>query len=161
MRLALDHLEDAVRDSRYAARLLLRAPGFTLAAVACLAIGTGLATAMYAQVQSTVLADLPGVHDARSLVRLHKPVPFTTYEALRDDTDQFGSLAAYLGPVPLTLAVPGGGTHRVWGHLATPEYFEVLGVTAAGGRVFHIDQPVGRRKPGTGLPLMAYSGRAG
>ena len=51
-----EHGFDAVRDTRYAVRLLARAPGFTAAAVLCLAIGTGLTAAMFAQVQSTVLA---------------------------------------------------------------------------------------------------------
>ena len=59
-RRAVEPWRDAQRDARYAVRLLARAPGFTLAAVFCLAIGTGLTAAMYAQVQSTILADLPG-----------------------------------------------------------------------------------------------------
>ena len=60
VRLLIEHWHDAARDSRYASRLLACAPGFTLAAVLCLAIGTGLTAAMYAQVQSTILAEIPG-----------------------------------------------------------------------------------------------------
>ena len=75
VRLLIEHWHDAARDSRYAMRLLARAPGFTLAAVLCLAIGTGLTAAMYAQVQSTILAEIPGgVRDPDALVRIQKPV---------------------------------------------------------------------------------------
>jgi hypothetical protein len=56
IRRAAEHGRDAQRDARYAVRLLARAPGFTLAAVLCLAIGTGLTAAMSAFFRtSTVL----------------------------------------------------------------------------------------------------------
>ena len=145
LRVAAEHWQDARRDTRYAVRLLARAPGFTLAAVLCLAIGTGLTTAMYAQVQSTVLAELPGaVRDPAALIRIQKAVPFPTYEDLRDDTDAVVRLAGYMGPVPVTLEGEDlGQRYRVWGHLATPNYFDVLGVRPAIGRLFgpeeHVD----------------------
>lgn len=68
---AAEHWRDLRSDARFAVRMLARAPGFTLAAVLCLAIGTGLTAAMYAQIQSTVLADLPGaVREPDTLVRI-------------------------------------------------------------------------------------------
>ena len=80
-RTTAEHWRDALRDARYAVRLLARAPGFTLAAVLCLAIGTGLTAAMYAQVQSTVLADVPGgIRDADDLIRVHRPISGPDYE---------------------------------------------------------------------------------
>ena len=67
-RIVAEHWRDAVRDARHSLRLLARAPGFTAAAVLCLAIGTGLTAAMYAQVQSTILAELPGgLRDSRAI----------------------------------------------------------------------------------------------
>jgi macrolide transport system ATP-binding/permease protein len=142
VRLAVEHLRDARRDAQYALRLLARAPGFTLAAVLCLAIGTGLTAAMYAQVQSTVLADLPGaIRNPEALIRTHQPVSFPTYEELREGTPTFARLAAYMGPVPATLEVDDQGQrHRVWGQLATPNYFDVLGVRASTGRLFGADE---------------------
>jgi len=148
MRLVVEHWHDGVRDTRYATRLLARAPGFTLAAVLCLAIGTGLTAAMYAQVQSTMLAEIPGgVRDPDALVRIQKPVAFPVYEELRDGTDGVVHLAGYIGPVPLTLATEDrSDSVRMWGHLATPNYFDVLGVQAARGRLFGPEE----RIPGRG-----------
>ena len=144
VRLLIEHWHEAARDSRYATRLLARAPGFTVAAVLCLAIGTGLTAAMYAQVQSTMLAEIPGgVRDPNALVRIQKPVAYPVYEELRDGTDGVARLAGYMGPVPLTLANDDRSRSvRVWGHLATPDYFEVLGIQAARGRLFGPEERV-------------------
>lgn len=98
---------------------------------------------MFAQVQSTVLAEIPGdVRDAPALVRLQEPVDFPGFEDLREGTTQvFTGLAGYLGPVPLTLETSDREARaRVWGHLASPEYFQVLGVRPALGRFFDARQ---------------------
>jgi predicted permease len=135
VRIAAEHVSDVVQDARYAVRILARAPGFTLASVTCLAIGTGLAAAMYAQVQATVLRELPGVRDPAALVRLHKPTTFANVEDLRDRSGQFAELAAYMGPIPFAIRGDGVESERIWGHLTTPDYFDVLGVRAARGRL--------------------------
>ena len=138
-----EHWRDAQRDARYAVRLLARAPGFTLAAVLCLAIGTGLTAAMYAQVQSTVLADVPGgVRDPDDLIRVHGSVSGPDYEELRDSASAFARLAGYIGPVPVTLDLDDGQRSRVWSQLATPNYFEVLGIRASTGRLFGSEEQV-------------------
>jgi predicted permease len=141
---AVEHCRDAQRDALHAVRLLARAPGFTLVAVLCLAIGTGLSAAMYAQVQSTVLADLPGgVREPDALIRLDRPVSDPDYEDLSEGTTAFAQLAGYIGRVPVTLELEGlGQRYRVWGQLATPNYFEVLGVRAQTGRLFGSDEQV-------------------
>jgi putative ABC transport system permease protein len=56
-------------DLKYAARKLLAAPAFTLAAVATLAIGTGAATAIFSTVNATLLRPLPYVR-SENLVAL-------------------------------------------------------------------------------------------
>lgn len=136
------YLRDARRDGRHSLRLLARAPGFTVAAALCLAIGTGLTAAMYSQVQSTVLAALPGgVSNSDELVRLQMPVSVPDYEELRHGATSVAQLAGYIGPVPVTLEADGGERTRVWGQLVTPEYFAVLGIRASVGRLFAAEGP--------------------
>src|SRR5688500_19884497 len=60
-----------LKDLRYALRSLLRAPGFTLAAVVALGLGTGSATAIFSLLDGVVLRPLPFAEPAR-LVSLYE-----------------------------------------------------------------------------------------
>jgi predicted permease len=144
LRIVAEHWRDARRDIRHTVRLLGRAPGFTAAAVLCLAIGTGLTAAMYSQVQSTILADLPGaVREPATLIRADRLVSGPDYEDLREGSGGYARLAGYVGLVPATLEFEyGGQRHRVWSHVATPNYFEVLGIRPATGRLFGSEEHV-------------------
>ncbi len=113
-----------------------------MAAVLCLSIGVGFAAAMYTQVQSTVFREIPGVQNAGGLVRLQMPVAAANYEDLRRQTGVFSSSAAFLGPVPLVLSAKGSTPVRIWGHIATTDYFGALGAKAAVGRVFDAERRV-------------------
>src|SRR5260221_8033622 len=52
-------LDDAARDARYAARSLARSPGFTITAVASLAIGIGASAAIFSLLDQVLLRLLP------------------------------------------------------------------------------------------------------
>jgi predicted permease len=126
------------QDLRFAARLLARSPGFTAAAVACLGIGIGVTASVYSEFQSLVFRDLAGVRAPDELVRTQTPMPYGDWEEFRDHSGAFTSLAAFLGPVPFEVGSAGNRAERVWGHLATPNYFRTLGVEPLAGRLFGV-----------------------
>jgi predicted permease len=129
-------METVFQDVRFASRLLVRSPGLVVSAVACLAIGIGITTAIYGIMQSLVFRDLPGVTHSSGLVKIQALMPYGNWEELRKPGGPFSALAAYRAPVPFVLAQPDGRQDRIWGQLATPDYFAVLGVRPAAGRLF-------------------------
>jgi macrolide transport system ATP-binding/permease protein len=61
-------LEDTVRDLRYAARTLAKAPSFTLVALLVMALGIGANTAIYSFLDSLLLRSLPVSHPSSLVV---------------------------------------------------------------------------------------------
>ena len=64
-------LHDVVQDLRYATRMLLKQPAFTLAAVLTLALGIGANTAVFSLVNATLFQRLP-VADPERLVYVYR-----------------------------------------------------------------------------------------
>jgi len=127
------------QDLKYAWRGLRRSPGFALTAIATLGLGLGLSSALFAILNGVLLKPLPGVPDPGGLVALEAPVSYPEFEAYRDEADVLESAAAYIGPVPFGVALDpseGARPERLFGHLASPEYFAVLGVEPMLGRLF-------------------------
>jgi putative ABC transport system permease protein len=52
-------IEDLVKDTRYALRLLARSPGFAMTAILSLALGIGANTAMFSLIDTVLLRSLP------------------------------------------------------------------------------------------------------
>ena len=132
----LQLIMNLAQDIRFGARLLARSPGFTLAAVACLAIGIGVSTMVLSSLQSMTLRELPATYRPEELVQLQLPMPYGNYEEFGTRDDLFTTLAAYQGTIPFMIEWPKGERERIWGHLATPNYFSTLGVQPDEGRVF-------------------------
>ena len=132
----LQLIKNLGQDMRFGARLLTRSPGFTLAAVACLAIGIGVSTMVLSSGQSVMLRNLPATHMPEELVQIQLPMPYGNYEEFRARDDLFTSLAAYQGTVPFMIEWSDGERERIWGHLATPNYFSTLGAQPHEGRLF-------------------------
>jgi putative ABC transport system permease protein len=130
-----------LQDIRYALRLLRRSPAFTADAVSMLALGIGATTAIYSVVYGILLRPLP-VNDEGSLL-----VAYATYAGVRDDalisyprfkewrgSGAFEDLAA-LSRTRLDL-IGGPAAERVEAAQVSDNFFTVLGVQAALGRVF-------------------------
>ena len=131
-------------DLRYAARLLVKTPAFTVVAVATLALGIGANTAIFSVVAAALLNPLP-FPDSDRLVVLTNTVQRDTverrafsypdYRDVRDRSQSFEGLAAWSGET-FTLSAPDAPARQVEGELASAAYFDLLGATPVAGRVF-------------------------
>ena len=135
-----------LQDLRFSVRRLLKSPGFTLVAVASLALGIGANTAIFSLVNTVLLRPLPVQKPERlvsvSVVGKDDSMLAFSYPTYKDYRERSGDalsglFAERLAPMSLSR---GGNNERVWGYLVTGNYFEVLGVAAARGRTFTPDE---------------------
>ncbi len=133
-----------LKDLRYAARMLAKSPGFTAAAVICLALGIGATSAIFSVVHAVLLRPL-GYRDPGGLVRLYTEFPkfpngglrrFWTsppeYDELKRDLTSWESLDAWTtGGVNLAGAAD---PIRVTSSSVTGGIFPSLGVSPELGR---------------------------
>ena len=132
-------------DLRLALRGWARTPGFTLIAVASIALGIGATTAIFTLVDQVLLRTLP-VKAPQELVQIRiegslygsnwgdgSELSFPWYRELREQNSPFtGVLGRFATGMHLGA---GGRTERLDGELVTGSYFPVLGVLPAAGRV--------------------------
>jgi len=134
-------VETLVQDLRYGVRMLAKAPWFTTAAVLILALGIGANTAVFSILDAVLIRPLPYPKSER-LVKADvfdlKSGDFygkTSYPDFTDWSEQshfFDHLAAYEDKT-FNLA----GTlqpERVKGQVASPDFFETLGIEPLQGR---------------------------
>jgi predicted permease len=131
----------AVRELRYALRSLSRSPAYVITAVATLAIGIGGATAIFTVINGTLLRPLPAVAEPGRLIGADQILASTTLDDfgypditdLHDQTKTLTGLAAYEG-TSATMHDSGGST-REWVSYVSGDFFSVLGVAPAAGRL--------------------------
>jgi predicted permease len=144
------------RDLRFAARSLAKSPGFTIIAVATLAFGIGLTTAFFSLVDQLLLWSVPA-HDSGRLVKItgyySRAYPF--FIAYRDLNRFFDGVLASSDNLDVSLRPAGSGGVEVGkAEYVSGEYFRVLGIGAAAGRVIApADDAAG------GLPAVVLSFR--
>src|ERR1017187_8545408 len=136
------------KDLQFSLRTLRRSPLFSIVAVLSLALGIGANTAIFSLLDQVTLRALP-VADPQRLVVLHteyrapgsatsdsnEPVfSYPMYRDLRDRDPAFSGVIARMGAgVTLTRQ---GSAEQASAEMVSGNFFQVLGVGAAIGRVF-------------------------
>jgi predicted permease len=154
-------MERLALDLRLAVRRLRQNPTFSAVAVLTLALGIGANTAIFSVINAVLLRSLP-VARASELVSVNETLGGNTFPTLsipnyrdvRDRNTVLSGLAAYRF-LPASLGLP-GSSQRVWGYLVTGNYFDMLGVSAARGRVFRPDDDL--RPGGHPVAVLTYPG---
>ena len=142
-----------LQDLRYGIRTLLKRPGFSLVAVATLAIGIGASTVIFTVVNAALLRGLP-YKEPNRLVHLWEKTPKTDFSKREfsypdyQDYQQntvFEGLAGYSGGGAILSGM--GDPENIDTPRASANFFSVLGVEPYLGRTFQAgdDVPNGPR----------------
>jgi putative ABC transport system permease protein len=136
-------LADLWQDLRYGARMLAKAPGFTLLAVITLALGIGANTAIFSVVDGVLLRPAPFAQPERLVFVWtknqlqgfdHGAISPADFADLRDQRQVFEDLAAM---DRLSFHLTGGdGPEWAQGARVSASLFPLLGVRPALGRAF-------------------------
>jgi len=150
----------SVSDLHFAVRMLARSPWFSLVAVALLAVGVGANALIFSAVDAVLWRPLP-VRDPEELVRIVQRIPrigtssgfhYSFYQALREHST---TLSAVFGEAPIDVAMnQPAPAEQVRVHMTTPEFFQVLGVSALFGRALTEDDA--KANPGTPPAVLSY-----
>ncbi len=139
-------METFWKDLRYAFRMLLQSPGFTLIAMLALGLGIGANTAIFSVFNGVLWRPLP-VKDPQQLVVLASKTPsfdfplnisYPDFQDYRQLKTVFSDLIAYT-PSPVNFG-SGGRPERAWVEMVSGNYFSMLGIGAVRGRTFAPDE---------------------
>ena len=138
-------MQTLIADLRYALRGLRRGPLFALVAIASLALGIGANAAIFTLLDQVLLRQLP-VRSADQLVMLYQQASnmgsnsgprmhsYPLYQDLQQKADAFSEVLCRR-VVAASLSVD-NQTERLGAELVSGNYFTMLGVRPAIGRVF-------------------------
>jgi predicted permease len=150
-----------MHDLRYALRQLRRSPGFAALAAVTLALAIAACATVFSWIDSTLLDPIPGAKNTRGIVTIQRgertehPVPplsYDDYADLRHGLRSFSGLLAFHSDYA---AITGGGQpERVFTALVSANYFDVLGVRAALGRM--LQSPNGDERQSAPEAVLGY-----
>jgi predicted permease len=128
-------------DLRYAVRSLLKNPGLTAAAILSLGLGIGANTTIFTWVQAVLFRPIPVAADPSS-IRIaamqnregqSRSWSYPNYRDFRDRT----TLVDVVAQDDQTFNIASDGSaERTWGALVSGNYFQVMGLRPAAGRLF-------------------------
>jgi predicted permease len=140
-------MNDVWKDLRFAGRLFLRSPGFTLASILVLAIGIGAVTVMFSTLNSVVLQPLPYENPSElawmwgsSEMRPRNSVSAIDFWDYRDEADAFESLAAVLVFSPRVILTGNDEPERILSTQISYNFFSALGTPPQIGRSFLLEE---------------------
>src|SRR5215213_3081777 len=134
------------QDLRYSLRMLLKHKGFTVVAALTLALGIGVNTAMFSVLNTFLFRSLP-YPQSEQLVRVWRTSPHSqswpfsaaNFFDQHDQNTVFEKLAAY-NFASRNLTEDGHTAERLLGLAATADFFPLMGVAPARGRVFNPEE---------------------
>ncbi len=139
-------MEDLWKDLRYALRMLVKSPGFTVVAVLALGLGIGANTAIFSVFNGMLWRPLP-VKDPQQLVvvatqahGIDFPLNFSypDFQDYRQLKTVFSDMIVY-APSPVNFGAE-GRPERAWVEMVSGNYFSMLGLEAVRGRTFAADE---------------------
>ncbi len=154
-------METLLQDLKYAVRMLLKSPGFTLIAVLTLALGIGANTAIFSLVNAVLLRPLP-YPDAQKVVSVGLQFPdgyisdaveSRQYVYWRDHSQVLDSVAAVYPSFGGFNILGSSGPVHVRGSKVTYQFFGAIGVEPILGRGFDPDED---RPGGLHVAVISY-----
>ncbi|MEY2538382.1 MAG: hypothetical protein QOG67_2122 [Verrucomicrobiota bacterium] len=131
-----------ITDLRFALRMLIKTPGFSIVAFLAIALGLGVNTSIFGIVNTLLLQQLPIGHSGQ-VVQVYTNDPhlqgrlangYLNFVDYAKQNTVFSSMAAYtFAPMGMTR---GNETMNVLGQLVSGNYFDLLEVRPALGRAF-------------------------
>ncbi|MGH9482834.1 MAG: ADOP family duplicated permease, partial [Terriglobales bacterium] len=156
-------LESVKQDLRFGLRLLRKSPGFTVTAVLMLALGIGVNAALFSVVDWLLLRPLPVAQPGQLTYLISNDqfggrdngFSYPNFADIRDQTRAVFSGVAGFEPFERDGLTVAGATAPVWTNYVSGNYFFLLGIHPALGRLF---QPGDGATPGQNAELvLSYS----
>lgn len=140
-------MEAFLKDILHSVRLFRRSPGFTIAAIAALALGIGANTAIFSVVNAVLLKPLT-YPDPDRIVQFLLTSPqgsgpgasVTKFNVWKQQTQVFQEVAAYDFGGPGLNLTGGAFPEQVQGIHVTKDYFRLFGAEVAAGRTFTAEE---------------------
>src|SRR5579871_6064597 len=154
-------LDNLLSDLRFSVRMLRKSPGFSVIAIATIALGIGATTAIYSVIDATLLHPLP-YPNPTELVRVQDDLPGVGARGVGISVPEWRDLES--SGIFQSVSICGTGANvnltgtaqplRLSFKQVTPNYFAVLGVDAQLGRTFDPHDPT----PGYNLEVVISDG---
>jgi putative ABC transport system permease protein len=150
---------DFLRDVRHSFRMFLQSPGFSIAAVAALALGIGANTAIFSIINAVLLKPVP-LPDADRVVVFQTSSPQGAFNAAspakfqhwREQTAIVSDVSAYTSNVVNLTA--GGFPEQLRAARVSAGYFRLFGAEVYRGRTFTADED---RPGGERVVVLSYA----